>query len=886
MALKKLSGNKAPRKTTCQSDCCSSGSGQAVKLEPAATCGCCPPPSSVSVTEPGCGCCEAESVPSLAESACDCCHDGAAIAAPAAKPCECCVPADTKQESSQTPATVTGTSTFTVDGLDCADCAAKLGKGISKLTGVMDAHVNSATAKLKVTYDQTKLQPSQIEKAVSSFGYQAALLPAAGGPSGAQQSVFQVSGLDCGDCAVKLEKRVAALTGVVSARVNFAAGKLTVEHTAPVADILQAVKQAGYQAERLTAGPRRPETKAAWWTNRRTQATIVSGVILGLSTVLEWLSYGDTVLIPLYAAAAVIGGYNAAKSGLYGLRAFTFDMNFLMTVAVIGAAAIGEWSEGATVAFLFSFGNTLQAYTMDKTRQSIRALMELAPPEALVRRNGTEERLPVEEIVIGDIMIVKPGDRIAMDGIVKSGLSAVNQATITGESLPVEKTAGDTVYAGTVNAHGALEIEVTRIAADSTLAKIMHLVEEAQAQKAPSQQFVDIFAKYYTPAVLLAAAGIMILPWLFFSQPFAPWFYKGLVLLVISCPCALVISTPVSIVSAIGNSSRNGVLIKGGAYLEQMGGIQAIAFDKTGTLTHGRPVVTDILPMGETTETELLSLAAAVEKWSEHPLAVAIVDKARSLPLQPAANFKALVGRGAQADINGQTVYIGNRRLFEKLGLSLKQTQAAMVHLEEQGKTVMLIGSAQTIWGLIAVADTLRDNSRAAIRQLRQAGMKHIAMLTGDNSRVAAAIAETLTLDAYYSDLLPQDKVTTVQKLTNEYGTVVMVGDGVNDAPALAAAKVGVAMGVAGSDTALETADIALMADDLGKLAYVINLSRKTVAVIKQNIGFAVLIKVVFILLTFLGFVDLWLAVFADMGSSILVTLNGMRLMQKISYKV
>lgn len=846
MAFKKISVNQPPKKTACQSGCCSPTSGPSTELAATAACGCCPPPSPTSAIE----------------TACDCC-------------------ADTVQQVSASQANTTS-STFAVDGLDCADCAAKLQKGIGKLTGVTAVNVNFSTAKMKVTYDEIQIQREQIEKAVSGFGYQATLLPAAGSPSGAQQSVFQVSGLDCGDCAAKLEKRVAALAGVASVQVNFAAGKMTVTHTAPLADILQAVKQAGYQAERLTAGPRRPEAKGAWWSNRRTQATVVSGLILGLATVLEWLNYGETVLIPLYIAAAVIGGYSAAKSGLYGLRSFTFDMNFLMTVAVIGAAAIGEWSEGATVAFLFSFGNTLQTYTMDKTRQSIRALMELAPPEALVQRNGIEERLPVEEIMIGDLVIVKPGERIAMDGIVKSGLSAVNQATITGESLPVEKAAGDTVYAGTVNEHGALEIEVTRIAADSTLAKIMHLVEEAQAQKAPSQQFVDVFAKYYTPAVLLTAAGVMLLPWLLFNQPFAPWFYKGLVLLVISCPCALVISTPVSIVSAIGNSSRNGVLIKGGAYLEQMGGIQSIAFDKTGTLTHGRPVVTDILPLGETTEQDLLALAAAVEKWSEHPLAVAIVEKAKQLPLQPAVNFKALVGRGAQADINGQTVYVGNFRLFEELGLALDNTKDVIIQLEEQGKTVMIIGSAAAIWGLIAVADTLRDNSKNAIQELRQAGMKHIAMLTGDNSRVAASIAESLQLDAYYSELLPQDKVATVQKLTREYGSVVMVGDGVNDAPALAAANIGVAMGVAGSDTALETADIALMADDLGKLAYVIKLSGKTVAIIKQNIGFAVLIKVIFVICTFFGYVDLWLAVLADMGSSILVTLNGMRLMQKI----
>ncbi|MDF2501894.1 MAG: heavy metal translocating P-type ATPase [Anaerosporomusa subterranea] len=508
--------------------------------------------------------------------------------------------------------------------------------------------------------------------------------------------------------------------------------------------------------------------------------------------------------------------------------------------------------------------------------------MELAPPEALVRRDDQEHRLPVEEIIIGDIIIVKPGERIAMDGVIKEGMSAVNQATITGESIPVEKTVGDTVYAGTVNEHGALEIEVTKIAADSTLAKIMHLVEEAQAQKAPSQQFVDVFSKYYTPAVLIAAVGVMIIPWILFDQPFATWFYKGLVLLVISCPCALVISTPVSIVSSIGNSSRNGVLIKGGAYLEQMGAIQSIAFDKTGTLTYGRPVVTDIIPMDGTTEQDFLTTAASVEKLSDHPLAVAIVEKAKGLTLKPVSNAKALVGRGAQADVDGKTVYIGNLRLFEEMGLELSQYERDMAALQQQGKTVMLMGTKEAIVGMIAVADTLRDNSVNALQALRKAGIKHIAMLTGDNNRVAGTIADKLKLDTVYSELLPEDKVDAVKKLVRDYGNVAMVGDGVNDAPALAVANVGIAMGVTGSDTALETADVALMSDDLEKLAYVIKLSRKTVAVIKQNISFSILVKIVFVILTFAGYVNLWLAVFADMGSSILVTLNGMRLMRKL----
>jgi Cd2+/Zn2+-exporting ATPase len=786
----------------------------------------------------------------------------------------------------ETAATVDGAhqvnSTFDLDGLDCGDCAAKLEKGINRIAGVIDAKVNFAAAKMKVLYDGSIVQPADLVKAVSGFGYQATLVNAAQDHHGFHRTVYRVSGLDCGDCAAKLEKKLAATPGVRLAAVNFGAGKMTVQHTLSDSVIVRLVEQAGYKAEREDKATRAPQAKAAWWKNPKSIATMVSGTLLLAATVLERGGAGEHTLIPLFAMTAVIGGYNSARTGLYGLRSWTFDMNFLMTVAVIGAAAIGQWGEAATVAFLFSFGNTLQTYTMDKTRRSIRALMELAPPEALVRRGGRELRLPVGQIASGDTIIVKPGERIAMDGVVKSGASAVNQATITGESVPVEKTAGDSVYAGTVNEHGMLEIEVTKVAADSTLAKIMHLVEEAQAQKAPSQQFVDVFAKYYTPAVLLGAVGIMVVPWLAFGQPFAPWFYKGLVLLVISCPCALVISTPVSIVSAIGNASRRGVLIKGGAYLEQVGSIRAIAFDKTGTLTVGRPAVTDILPAGGMHEHELLSVAAAVEKWSEHPLAQAIVAKAAGINLKQVANFKALVGRGAQADLDGRTIYVGNLRLFEELGHGLAPYEPKLAALEQRGRTVMLVGTGDEIFGMIAVADTLRGNSGYAIKSLRASGIRHIAMLTGDNNRVAGAIAERLELDAFHSELLPEDKVAAVKSIAREYGNVVMVGDGVNDAPALAAATVGVAMGVAGSDTALETADIALMADDLGKLAYVIRLSRKTVAVIKQNIGFAIIVKAIFVIATFFGVVNLWLAVFADTGASILVTLNGMRLMRKV----
>ena len=699
---------------------------------------------------------------------------------------------------------------------------------------------------------------------------------------GVHKTVFRISGMDCGDCAAKLEKRIANMPGVKSAIFNFGAGKLLVEHGIADSDIIHVVKQAGYGAIKEDKAARQPQVETVWWKNVRTLATVTSGVLLAIATVLDWLGMAAGGVVWLYALTAIVGGFHAAKSGLYGLRSLSFDMNFLMTVAIVGAAVIGEWSEGAAVAFLFSFGNALQVYTMDKTRRSIRSLMELAPPEALVRRGKEEVRLPVEDIVVGDIIIVKPGERIAMDGIVRSGVSAVNQATITGESIPVEKAAGDAVYAGTVNEHGALEITVTKTADNSTLARISHLVEEAQAQKAPSQQFVDVFAKYYTPIVLALAAGVMVLPWLIFQQPFAPWFYNGLVLLVISCPCALVISTPVSIVSAIGNASRRGVLIKGGAYLEEMGSIKAIAFDKTGTLTQGRPVVTDIVVTSGYSETDFLAMAAGIEKWSEHPLAHAIVEKAKGLELQRATHFKALVGRGAQAEIKGQTVFIGNLRLFEDLRYDLTLHGETLADLEQQGKTVMLVGSQNRIHGMIAVADTLREDSREAIQALHRAGMRHIAMLTGDNDRVASAIAKKLNLDSFLSELLPEDKVAAVKKIASSYGKLVMVGDGVNDAPALAAATVGVAMGGAGSDVALETADVVLMTDDLGKLAYIVKLSHKTVAIIKENIAFSISIKVIFLALLALGMGNLWLAVLADMGASLLVTLNGMRLMRRL----
>ncbi len=685
-------------------------------------------------------------------------------------------------------------------------------------------------------------------------------------PEGGSQSIFRIEGLDCADCAAKLETAVQKMDGVLFAHLSFTSATLTVRHNITDAAIERTVKQAGYKA--VSPDGSDDGHSSSWLKNHKTIGTLLSGLFL-----VPALIYGSTAL---YAAAMFSGGWHVAVTGLYNLRKGIMDTNMLMLIAAIGAGAIGEWSEGATVVFLFSLGNALQSYTMDRTRRSIRSLMEKAPNEAIVLRGGKEERMHVDSIAVGDLILVKPGEKIAMDGEVVSGFSAVNQASITGESVPAEKQTGDTVYAGTLNTTGALTIKVTRLAADSTISRIMNMVEEAQAQKAPMQTLVDRFAAWYTPAVIIVAVLIVAVPVLILGQSFDEWFYRALVLLVISCPCALVISTPVSIVSAIGNASKRGVLIKGGVFLEQMSRIKAIAFDKTGTLTSGKPVLTDVFAANGN-ERELKVLAASVERFSEHPLAHSISASVERGELKHADNFEAIPGMGAKADINGRTIYIGSRKLFN--GLAEKYD---INGLEQQGKTVVFAGTDDEILGYMALADVLREGGKEAVRELKDSGIKCVAMLTGDNRRAAGMIAGKLELDACYSELLPEDKTAALKPLAEKYGRVAMVGDGVNDAPALATADIGIAMGAAGTDAALETADITLMSDDIGKLPYLIKLSKKTVAVIKQNITFSVLIKFVFIVGTFAGITNLWLAVFADMGASLLVTLNGMRLVKEI----
>jgi Zn2+/Cd2+-exporting ATPase len=575
-----------------------------------------------------------------------------------------------------------------------------------------------------------------------------------------------------------------------------------------------------------------------------------------------------------FAAAIITGGYPLFKTGLQNLIRLQFDMKTLMTIAIIGAAVIGQWSEGAVVVILFAISEVLESYSMEKARGSIRSLMELSPQEATIIRKGQETLVSIDMIRIEDVMIVKPGQRIAMDGVVIEGTSTVNQAAITGESVPVEKNIHDEVFAGTMNENGFLKIKVTKLAEDTKIAKIIHLVEEAQGEKAPSQRFVDRFARYYTPVIMGIALLVAVVPPLAFGGGWKEWVYQGLAVLVVGCPCALVVSTPVSIVTAIGNAARNGVLIKGGNYLEEAGMLSAIAFDKTGTLTKGLPVVTDFINYSG--DPQIFSIVAALERRSQHPLASAILREADTEDIL-VEEFVSLTGKGVSGKVYDQVYFVGNSKLFESI------PEGIFVKIEEmqgQGKTVIIVGTDQEILALVGVADVVREESQAVIGRLYDLGIKKTIMLTGDHTKTAEAIAGLVRVTDLQAELLPEDKLELIKKLKADYGRVAMVGDGVNDAPALAAATVGIAMGGAGTDAALETADIALMNDDLKKLPFTINLSRKTLTIIKQNISFSIIIKLLALLLVIPGWLTLWIAIFADMGTTLLVTLNGLRLLK------
>ncbi|MGM8365040.1 heavy metal translocating P-type ATPase [Virgibacillus sp. W0181] len=692
--------------------------------------------------------------------------------------------------------------------------------------------------------------------------------------------IYRLQGLSCMNCAAKFEKNIRSINTVEDVQVNFGASKLKINGEATIEQLEKAGAFDGIKV--LPDRQQQPEKKEPFWKKRENILTMISllFIIVGYLFYFQ-LGAKAPFTIGTFALAILIGGYDLFKVGFKNLAKLEFDMKTLMTIAVIGAAIIGEWGEGAIVVFLFALSEALESYSINKARQSISSLINIAPNKATIKHGNVNEEVNVEDVRINDIMVIKPGEKAAMDGEVVKGESSLNQAAITGESIPVHKTFGDEVFAGTINQEGYLEVRVTKRVEDTTIAKIIHLVEEAQAERAPSQQFVDKFAKYYTPAIMIIALLVAILPPLIASASWSEWVYLGLAVLVVGCPCALVISTPVAIVTAIGNAARNGILIKGGIHLEETGRLNVIAFDKTGTLTEGKPEVTDIVPVGSFTESEILSISRSIEAYSQHPLASAIIQKAKREKAKEmeAENFQSITGKGAKAVISGEEFFIGNPALFEEISKLPVEIKQQIDELQAAGKTVMVLGTNSDIYGLIAVADKIRNSSFSIMKQLLQLGIKKTVMLTGDNKTTAVAIGKELGISETRADLLPEDKLDTIKELQASHGNVAMVGDGVNDAPALATSSVGIAMGGAGTDTALETADIALMADDLEKLPYTISLSRKALHIIKQNIGFALGVKIIALLLVIPGWLTLWLAIIADVGATLLVVLNSMRLM-------
>lgn len=621
-------------------------------------------------------------------------------------------------------------------------------------------------------------------------------------------------------------------------------------------------------------------SKSKWWKQPRTVLLIISGITTVFTLISElFLGLPEIWAVALYGVAIIIGGIYPAKSAWMDLRRRKLSINTLLIVGVIGTIYLGLWEEAAGLVVIFSLGEVLEAYAVNKARDSVRALVELAPREATVLREGREVRILADEVEIGDRVLIRPGEKIPVDGVVVSGTSTADQSTITGESIPVAKISGDEVYASTMNGRGALEIEVTKLAQDTTLSKIIELVANAQGDKGKAQRFSERFGEVYTPIMFVIAVLMVVIPTLFFGQPFDTWLYRALIVLVVSCSCSLVLSVPVAVVTGVGNAARNGVMVKGGSYMETASHIQVVAFDKTGTLTVGKPSVTDIVSVSDLSKEKLLGIAGALEKLSEHPLAEAILQEAskRNINLPGVEEFDTLTGRGAKGSINRTTYYIGSPRLFSELNVKLNQDQLKQIEtLQGQGKTVTLLGTADLVLGLIAIADRPKENAKQAIQRLKTTGVKRIVMLTGDNRLTGEAIGRELGVDEVRAELLPEDKITAIKELQKKYGLVAMVGDGVNDAPALAQADVGIAMGIQGTDVALETADIALMQDNLDQLVYLIKLSRKTVAKIHQNIGFSLALVALLIVTALTGVMSLTTGLLLNEGSALVVIANAM----------
>lgn len=694
-------------------------------------------------------------------------------------------------------------------------------------------------------------------------------------------TTFFVPELDCPSEEKLIRNRLASMPEVAEINFNLMAQEVRITHTFSDHDpLLKAIQSVGMQAKLKTAQSSISIThnQPSWWLLAISGIAALTAEILSLV-----LNYEQAIgVIFLALAAIVLSGKSTLKKGLTALSTMTLNIHFLMMIAIAGAMIIGEWPEAAMVTVLFALAERIESYSLDKARQAIKNLMAIAPATATVRQGDTWQTLPVEQIQAGAIIRVKPGERIPLDGTITLGQSSVNQAPITGESLPVAKQIGDTVYAGSINERGSFEFSVTSTPNDTLLAKIVRAVQQAQAERAPTQRFVDQFSKYYTPVMVVFAILIATIPPLALGLPFFPWISKALVLLVIACPCALVISTPVTVVSGLAAAAKHGILIKGGTYLEQGHRLKAIALDKTGTLTQGKPIVTQSLALNGHTEQTLLHIAASLDSHSEHPVANAIVHAWQqaypAIPLLNITEFNAITGRGVCGKVEGEIYYVGNHQLAEDNGVCDENVEKILAQLEQAGQTTIVVSNDRTVLGVLAVADTLRINSQEAIAALHQLNI-HTVMMTGDNAITAQAIAKQVNIDEVRANLLPTDKLSSMNTLLERYQYVGMVGDGMNDAPALAKASIGFAMGK-GTDTALETADVALIDDNLMKLPFFFRLSKRSSHILIQNISFAIAVKALFFGLALAGLSTLWMAVFADMGASLIVVSNGLRLLR------
>jgi Cd2+/Zn2+-exporting ATPase len=693
-------------------------------------------------------------------------------------------------------------------------------------------------------------------------------------------TIFQVEALCCADEERLIRKKLGETPGIAGFGFNLISRTLTVQHSCTVESIVDALRDIGFKA-RLSHALDEPQT---FWERRNYLLFTVTAILfLGAGIIAVAAGSPQPVTIPLFLCSIAAGGWRIALKGFKAGKNLALDMNFLMTIATVGALAIGKWEEGAAVIVLFSLSQLLERYSMERSRKAIRALLNLSPAMATVRRGTQEVEVAVEEVAIGERIVIRPGERIPLDGLVEAGESTVNQAPITGESLPVPKGAGHEVFAGSLNERGTLDVKVTRAFRDTTLARIVRMVEEAQTERAPVQNVTERFARIYTPVIIALAVGVAVVLPLLFQQPFGVWFYRSLVLLVIACPCALVISTPVTIVSGLSNAARMGVLIKGGRHLEEIGRVRAVAFDKTGTLTEGAPRVTDVIPLDSLTKTQIIRLTAAVEARSEHHLAGAILKRADEEELSfdhlAYQQFESLTGKGVRATVDGVAYIVGNHALIEEKKICSPKVEELLRELEGDGKTAIILGTEQQALGIIAIADAVRSGSTRITGALHAQGIERVIMLTGDNEGTARVIAGRTGIDEYHAGILPDEKVNRIRALKQRYGSVAMVGDGINDAPALAASSVGIAMGGSGTDVALETADIVLMSDDLSRLVATIQLSRRTLSVVRQNILISLLTKLIFMILAVAGLATLWMAVLADDGATLLVVLNGLRVL-------